>query len=107
MLSQNIITSDTLQQLIEIFHGISGRKESKIIKSLLFNFCSKSGINNQEFVFFGSRCKILLLSIVSLKKNVSSLGKNLLSVALSYILSKLLSFFLEVVSFLLGVFEHS
>lgn len=32
MLSQNIITGDTLQQLIEIFHGISGRKESKLKK---------------------------------------------------------------------------
>lgn len=27
MLSENIIACDTLQQLIEIFHGVSGRKE--------------------------------------------------------------------------------
>lgn len=100
MLSEDIIACDTLQQLIEIFHGVSRRKE-------LFNFCSKSGVNNQEFVLFGSRCETGLLIIGTLGENVSSLRKNLLSVAFSDILGKLLSFLFEVVSFLLGVFEHS
>ncbi len=106
MLSENVVTGDALQKLIEIFHGVSWWQEPRLELKLLFDFTCKSVIDYKEFVFFGFRRDSGLLSVGSLGENVSSLGEYLLSVTSSHVLCEFLPFLLEVIPFLLSTLEH-
>lgn len=107
MLSEDIIAGNALEQFSEVFHCVSWGQEPKSTKKILFNFCGKSTVNDEEFVFSGVGIKIGLWSVHSLGENVSALGENLLSIASANILCELFSFLLKVFSLILVFIEHN